>query len=210
MILLTSSVAPVAKHLNENFLKDKEYKSILFIDTAAENYPEDGEWLIADLNSLKEQGYEVDRYSLTNHTRDEIEQKIDQYDIVCMCGGNTFYLLQQMQKTKSLDLIRDFVLSGKPYIGTSAGSIITALDIAPTEKIDSKDEAPELNGTLGLGLVDFIALPHWGSESFRKVYLSDRIERVYNDINHKYVLLNDNQYIHVNKDGYIKIIDVAH
>jgi len=41
-----------------------------------------------------------------------------------MCGGNTTYLLQQMQETGAFDLIVERVHGGKPYIGTSAGSII--------------------------------------------------------------------------------------
>lgn len=208
MILLTSSIATSAKHLYKNFLKDKGYKTILFIDTAAENDTEDVEWLIADLNSLKNQGFQVDRYTLTNHSCNEIREKIDSYDIIYMCGGNTFYLLQQMQKTNSLETIRDAVLNGKPYIGTSAGSIIAAKDIGPTRELESLDLSLELKNTQGLNLVDFIVLPHWGSEGFRDSYLKHELNQIYNELEYKYILLNDNQYIHVNNDGYIKILDV--
>ncbi len=207
MILLTSSIATSAEHLYKNFLQDKNYKTVLFIDTAAENDTEDGDWLIADLDSLKNQDLQVDRYTLTNHSKNEIKEKIDNYDIIYMCGGNTFYLLQQMQKTNSLELIRDEVLDGKPYIGTSAGSLITSKDIAPTERLDTRDEAPDLKDTYGLDLVDFLTLPHWGGDYFRYIYLSERMEKMYDDIDHKYILLNDYQYVHVNEEGYIKILD---
>jgi len=128
MIILTSSVAIVADHLYKNYLFDKDYKMVLFIDTAAE--PEigkvdgDDDWLQADLKSLRDQGYQVDRWSVTDRSREEIESKIDEYDVIYMCGGNTIYLLQQLQKTGSYDLIIEKVRAGKPYIGTSAGSIV--------------------------------------------------------------------------------------
>lgn len=207
MILLTSSIATCVEHLYKNFLKDKGYKTVLFIDTAAENDAEDGEWLITDFKSLEKQGFQIDRYTITGHSRDEIKEKIDNYDIIYMCGGNTFYLLQQMQKTNSLEIIRDEVLAGKPYIGTSAGSLIASKDIAPTERLDTRDEAPDLKDTYGLGLVDFLTLPHWGGDYFRDIYLSERMEKMYDDIYHKYILLNDYQYVHVNEEGYIKIFD---
>jgi len=114
MIILTSSVASVADHLYKNYLADKGYKTILFIDTAAE--PEigkeagDDNWLLADLHSLQHQGYIVDRWSITGKTREEIELKIGEYDVLYMCGGNTIYLLQQLKKTNSFDLIKQKVL----------------------------------------------------------------------------------------------------
>jgi dipeptidase E len=207
MILLTSSIATSAEHLYKNFLQDKNYKTVLFIDTAAENDVEDGDWLIDDLNSIKKQGFEVDRYTLTGHSRNEIEEKISNYDIIYMCGGNTFYLLQQMQKTNSLELIRDVVLTGKPYIGTSAGSLIAAKDIAPTDRLGARELAPDLKDTNGLDLVNFLALPHWGSRHYRDIYLGERMEKMYEDIDHKYILLNDYQYVNVIENGYIKILD---
>jgi len=84
MIILTSSVAPVAKHIYANHLSDKEYESVLFIDTAAE--PEvgkkdgDDDWLQADLRSLSNQGYRVDRWSITDKAKNVIEATLDAYD----------------------------------------------------------------------------------------------------------------------------------
>lgn len=209
MILLTSSVASVADHLYKTFLADKGFKSVLFIETAAElEKDDDDDWKLQDFRSLERQGYKVDAYTVTGHTREEIGKKMDDYDILYMCGGNTFYLLQQLQKTDSLSLIKEKVLAGKTYIGTSAGSIVASPDIAPTQKLDSLVSASELNGTKGLGLVDFLIMPHWGSEHFRDLYMNRRLELAYNDTNHKYIFLNDNQYVHMGENGYIKIIDV--
>lgn len=54
----------------------------------------------------------------------------------------------------------------------------------------------------------FLLMPHWGSEHFRDLYLERRLEKLYTVEHYKYLLLNDNQYVHVNSDGYYKVIDV--
>lgn len=209
MIILTSSVASVAEHLHKNFLVDKNLKTILFIDTAAElEEHKEGGWLFDDLRSLEKQGYTVERYTVSGKTRESISNKVDDFDIIYMCGGNTFYLLQQLQRTGSLEIIKNKVEAGKTYIGTSAGSLIASTDITPAERIDSREQAPDLIDTKGLDLVDFLLMPHWGSEHFRDLYLERRLEKLYTVEHYKYLLLNDNQYVHVNSDGYYKVIDV--
>ncbi|MHB8903587.1 MAG: Type 1 glutamine amidotransferase-like domain-containing protein, partial [Patescibacteria group bacterium] len=69
-------------------------------------------------------------------------------------------------------------------------------------------EAPKLKGYRGLGLVDFVVLPHWGSDHFRSRYLNQRLAHNYN-LKNKLILLNDYQYIEV-KDDWYKIVEVKH
>lgn len=47
-------------------------------------------------------------------------------------GGNTFRLLERMQRTGLVDLIRNRVLAGVPYLGASAGSVIAGPSIRTT------------------------------------------------------------------------------
>lgn len=195
MIILTSSISPVARHIYKNYLSGENYKSILFIDTAAE--PEigkvegDDDWLQADLNSLKEQGYQVDRWSVTDQTRNEAEAKIDEYDIIYVCGGNTIYLLQQLQKTDTFELIKEKVREGKPYIGTSAGSIIAGPKV-PIYLEDSEDI--QLDDYTGFQFTNTIIVPHWGSEHFKKMYLEERLELAYRDTEPPFLLMSDYHY----------------
>lgn len=205
MILLTSSIASVAGHLYKNFLADQNYKSVLFIDTAAEPEIADGdEWLQADLQSLKDQGYQVDRYTVTGKAREEIEKEIDKYDVIYMCGGNTAYLLIQLQKTDSFTLIKEKVRNGKPYIGTSAGSIVAGPEL-PDYFTETAD--PELKSKECFNFVSFIVVPHWGSEHFRDEYVGQRIKLAYKDTQKPLLLLTDKQYVYVNDDGDLQIIN---
>lgn len=207
MIILTSSVASVAEHVYKNYLKDKGYKSILFVDTASEPVIKHGDdWLQADLKSLIDQGYRVDRYSITDKSRADVESKIDDYDILYMCGGNTEYLLKQMQITDTLTLIANKVKEGKTYIGTSAGSIIAG----PYLPDYLLEDGPEPRDRICLNLVNFIIAPHWGSEHFKEDYLGVRIKTIYTESQHPFILLTDHQYIAVEDTGKLQIVDTFH
>lgn len=47
-------------------------------------------------------------------------------------GGNTFVLVHQLYKNKLVEVIKEVVLDGTPYFGTSAGSNICGLTIGTT------------------------------------------------------------------------------
>jgi dipeptidase E len=204
MIFLTSSISGVAGHLYENFLKEKGYSSVLFIDTAAELQRSDDAWLHRDLQSLADQGYSVDRYTVTDKTFEEIERVIDAHDIIYMCGGDTAYLLQQLQITKSFDLIKQKVFGGKPYIGTSAGSIICGTRLPDYFREEDRDRG--LSNTEGFNFVNFTIIPHWGDEYFKERYIGKRLESVYKDTQDPLLLLTDRQYVQVLEGWAVRII----
>jgi dipeptidase E len=208
MLILTSSVASVAKHIHNTYLKDCGHKTILFIDTAAE--PEIGHeegddfWLVADLKSLEDQGYEVERYTVTGKTDLEVREKINSNDIVYMCGGNTKYLLEELKKSGAFSYIKEQVKVGKPYIGTSAGSIVAGPRL-PDYFYDITDTASE--EVLCLNLVNFTLVPHWGSAFFASEYKNGkRLDKVYKETQEPLLLLTDSQYVYVNDDGMVTIV----
>lgn len=47
-------------------------------------------------------------------------------------GGNTFELLDQLYRHELIDVLRNQVENGKPYMGTSAGSNITGVSVRTT------------------------------------------------------------------------------
>ena len=47
-------------------------------------------------------------------------------------GGNTFRLLDRLQRSDLLTLLRDRALDGMPYLGSSAGTVITAPTLGTT------------------------------------------------------------------------------
>lgn len=206
-IFLTSSVNFVAHDIPKYLAKDPRKLKLLFIDTAAEVEKGDLQWLKDDHNSLIKTGFKVTDFTITGKKLNEIRSKLEETDIIYVSGGNQFYLLYHIQQTRCAKLISNLVKKGKIYIGTSAGSIVAGPDIYITRFIDDAKKAKYLNlkSYQGLGLVNFIVLPHWGSEYFKQIYLTRRLN-AYNQ-KYKIILLNDYQYILV-KDNWYQIVSV--
>ena len=208
MVLLTSNTPPVVQDLFERYFKDSNVKTLIFVETAAEIETGGMEWLEADHDAWVSVGLEVARYTITGKDSTQIEKDFAAHDVIYLSGGNTFYLLQQLQKTGAIPIIQKLVTEGKIYIGTSAGSIVAGPDISAVKNLDNESLAPELKGYKGLSLTDIVALPHWGSPYFKDLYLNQRLDHVYNNPVHKIVLLTDNQYLACEDNGSIRIFDV--
>lgn len=205
-IFLASSVNAVAESLAKE-INPAKHPKLIFIDTASEPEERDKSWLRNDRQSLVDAGFEVTDYTITNKASEEIKEKVSQTDVIFISGGNTFYLLEKAQQSNFIPLLKDFVLNqDKIYIGSSAGSVFAGPDIKPVFELDDVTKAPNIKGCEGAQLVDFVVLPHWGSDKFKEKYLNRRVENNFNTKN-KLILLTDNQYVSV-KDDWYKIIDV--
>ncbi|MFA5000507.1 MAG: Type 1 glutamine amidotransferase-like domain-containing protein [Patescibacteria group bacterium] len=205
-IFLTSSVNFVAKDIAKKIGGAKN-RRLLYIYTACELKL--GErWQREDRDALVKAGFVVSDYTVTGQTKMSIAKEVKKADVIYFSGGNTFYLLQQIQLSRSIGIFRNAVKAGKIYIGTSAGSIVAGPDIYPTYRLDNAKQAPKLKGYKGLGLVDFVVLPHWGSRHFKERYLNQRLAHNYNTKN-KLILLNDYQYIEI-KDDWYRIVEIKH
>lgn len=205
-IFLTSSVNRVAGDIAKKLGGAKRWK-LLYIYTACEK--KRGElWEKNDYNALRKAGFEMIEYTFTGQTKEMVRKTLKKVDIIYIGGGNTFYLLEKIQLAHCAALVRESVSKGKVYIGTSAGSIVAGPDISPVKNLDKIKEAPKLKGYQGLGLVDFVVLPHWGSGHFKSRYLSQRLKNNYNTKN-KLILLNDYQYVQAEGE-WQRIVEVKH
>lgn len=206
-LFLTSQINCVAKDIFKK-LGSKNLK-LVFISTAAEaEHPDkDPEWLKMDRQSLIDAGFEVTSYTITNKSAKEIEDELSKYDVIYISGGNTFYLLEKIQQSGFADVLKNQIKDGKFYIGSSAGSIVVGPDTYPLLRQDRIEKAPNLKGYKGIGLVDFVILPHWGREDHKELYFNERLDLAFNSKN-KFIVLRDTQYVEVENDIY-KIVDVG-
>ena len=163
-LFLTSYLAGT-KELVQDFLTQNDIQEILFIPTAA-NVEEYRDYVDEGIAVLKENGYDVTILDVATTPHNKSVQAIKNSACLCISGGNTFYLLQELKRNDLLDLIKQRVRNGTPYIGESAGAIIACPDISYNQIMDDKTIATELTNYSGMGLVDYYVLPHNGEFPF--------------------------------------------
>lgn len=203
-LFLTSASDYVMDDIVTKLPKSPADYNVAFINTAAEVEAGDHWWLQAEKDKLISVGFRVDEFSITDMTPEAIESKLADKQVIYFCGGNTFYLLDQVIKTGCDEIIKRKLSEDVIYMGSSAGSMIVGLHIDLVSKIDDPTKAPNLKSN-GLGIVDFAILPHWGSAEFREGYLKS-FESMYAE-GVKILPLTNFQYLWVNGDS-MKIIQV--
>ena len=91
------------------------------------------------------------------HEFSEPRERIARAEALFIGGGNTFVLLDQLYRENLMQALRDAVLSGTPYLGTSAGSNVTGPSVMTTNDMPIV-HPPSLNA---LGLIPFNLNPHY-------------------------------------------------
>ncbi len=91
------------------------------------------------------------------HTFDNPKQAVQQAEAIFTGGGNTFVLVNALYQLDIMDTMREVVLKGTPYMGTSAGSNIAGQTMQTTN--DMPIVYPPSFRTLGL--IPFNINPHY-------------------------------------------------
>ena len=159
-------------------------KRLVFIPTAARHkMPAEERAALDHINALDKNallnlGFIVEELEVSDESCEVVEQRISAADAIFVCGGSTFFLLQELKRKGADKLIANHIKQGKLYMGTSAGSLLVQKDIIAEEGVEDPALGPELNGdTSALGLVDFYMYVHYGShfwgdddECYEKLY----------------------------------------
>ena len=134
-------------------LKDKK---VVYITTASDGeMNDDKSWMDEEYKTILNLG--IDEFNITEYKIGS-EIKINDFDIIYMMGGNTFYLLDVIRKTQFNKTILDFINKGKIYIGSSAGSEIlgNSIDVA----LGYDENNVNMVDFTGLKIVDGLIVPH--------------------------------------------------
>ena len=91
------------------------------------------------------------------HTFENPEEAINNAKGVFVGGGNTFVLVSQLYKNNVMQVLREAVFNGLPYLGTSAGSNICGTTMGNTN--DMPIMYPPSFKTLGI--IPFNINPHY-------------------------------------------------
>ena len=209
-LFLASYFTGVAELLPDFVGEDISGKKVVFIPTAA-LYPWVGEekadldeLVSTDRAALQSLGLIVEELDIASACSEAIEKTIANTDYIFVCGGDSFYLMQELRRKGADKLIIEHIKKGKLYMGTSAGSLIMQKDIVD-DGIEKPEFAPDLNGDFSaLGIIDFYLYVHYGSHYWGDD--DEYIRKFYDKLN--YVKISDKQAVTVNGDG-IQIVTAS-
>lgn len=157
-ILLTSiglSSPQVHNYINDS-VRNKQNKKVAVITTAAKN-KELNKYSILAHDQFKELGFKIVEFR-------DLEKKPNDFhlfDIIYVCGGNTFYLLNFARETNFKEIITRHLEEGKLYIGVSAGCIVLGPSIKIAEDLTGDKNTINLKDLSGLQLIKEYILPHY-------------------------------------------------
>lgn len=142
-------------------------KTVTFIPTAA--LPDKLDFHIKySRELLSKMGLIVDELEISTATHLDIGNKLENNDYIYVTGGNTFFLLQEMNKSGAGNLIKEQINAGKLFIGESAGAILLAPDIEYSKDTDNPLAAPQLKTFEALNMIDFYPVPHYKNDPLKE------------------------------------------
>ena len=196
-ILLMSYLAGT-KAIVEKYLSKMTDKKITFIPTAG-NVEEYTGFIDEGVGMLKELGYEIEIVDIAKYEEEVLKGKFLKAECICISGGNTFYLLQELKRKNLTELLSGRIKEGMFYMGESAGAMIMSKDIVYSQIMDDKNAATELKDYFGLNVFKYYILPHIGEYPFKETaqetldFYKDKIDLIPIN-NREAVLVKDNGY----------------
>lgn len=195
---LTVAIVPTASDPIE-WVPEKEGDQIK--DYVYKLVPETEQQNSTRILSLREawekKGYRVVIADLKEDTT-ELKKKLECVDVIDVTGGDSNYLLDWAKKSKLDTYLGELLNKGAVYVGTSAGSALVNPDIGltwwePDWKLDH----------VGLGIVDFIVVPHQKESDEQK-----SMEQLTKRRAHLQTLINFPWRVYLLQDGQaIKVVD---
>ena len=114
------------------------------------------------------------------HEYTDTKAAIQAADGVFTGGGNTFVLLNELYKIDLIELLRQRIREGMPYMGTSAGSNITGLTIGTTNDMPIV-YPPSFDA---LQLLPFNLNPHYLDPDVNSTHMGETRETRINEFHH--------------------------
>jgi dipeptidase E len=157
LLLISNSTNPGESYLYypgkniKDFLGHKPLK-VLFIPYAAITFSYD-EYEEKVSARFRELGYEI----VSIHHFENKIAVVKQSEAIAVGGGNTWQLLKMLRDNNLIEIVRQKVLEGTPYIGWSAGSNVAC----PTIKTTNDMPVVEPDSFESFNLIPFQINPHY-------------------------------------------------
>ena len=140
--IFLTSCGIINEDIKNKFNKKIENKSVdklkvLYITTASDGEVDDKSWMDNEYKTILNLG--IKEENIIEYKIGESNANIEDFDIMYMMGGNTFYLLDVIRNNNFDNEIKKFINDGKIYIGSSAGSEILGISISPALGYDDNN-----------------------------------------------------------------------
>lgn len=159
-ILLASNGKAAIELLLKTTDKPPKELKVAWITTAKKGV-DDLTYLSDRIKHTKGLGLKLEEIDLDNYKQETLREKLINYDVVFVDGGNTFYLLKAVKKSGFDKIIVELLERDIIYVGSSAGAYI----MCPTIEISTwiKPIWPKfgVNDYSAIGLVPFIFKAHY-------------------------------------------------
>ncbi|PKM93105.1 MAG: hypothetical protein CVU84_17500 [Firmicutes bacterium HGW-Firmicutes-1] len=158
-----------------------------------------------DISDLKQLGFLVELLDLRYYFNKqiELEERIREYDLIWISGGNSFVLLQAM-KLSGFDVIIKKYYEEKVdivYGGFSAGVCVLGPTLKGIHLVDDQTEKPygEQHAVIwdGLGILDYVIVPHYKSDHFESEEMDEVIQ----------YLIDNKMFFIALRDGEVIVIE---
>lgn len=161
-LLLTSTGLSSPNVLNKflEIIDDTKNKRVAIVTTAAEGKETNKYSQLAN-KQFVDLGFSiVDFVDLeTDPAKD-----LSMYDIVYVCGGNTFKLLKSARVANFKNSVESLLKKGGVYIGVSAGSIIIGPSVEIANEVQPDPNTVGLSDFTGFGIINITVMPHYSPE----------------------------------------------
>ncbi len=101
--------------------------------------------------------FKILNLEIIDYTDEDLRESLEKCDGIFAGGGNTFLLLNKLYKYSLIDILKNKINSGIPYLGTSAGSNICCMTIGTTNDMP----IVHVKSLEALGIIDFNINPHY-------------------------------------------------
>jgi dipeptidase E len=190
MYLLLTSNGITSKKIEKSFLKllnKKPQNSKIFIIHSI-SLKEDFIFLDFATKELTNLGISKKNITYFNLTKEKLNSNLSNFDVFYVCGGNTFFILNQMKKSKVFKELLKLFPTKKIYLGVSAGSIIAGPEIKIAGWGSEADENQiKLKNFKSLNFTNLSIFPHYKNK------LKKEVQEFQKKVKYKVIPLKDKE-----------------
>jgi dipeptidase E len=191
LFLTSAGLTPeTTKYFLELLGKNPKGMDLCYIPTASDP-SEDKRYVKKNQDRLHKLGFKITNVDIKTSS---LTNAINDFNIVFVEGGNTFYLLKHVRDSGFDSAIKKFLDRGGIYVGSSAGSMIAGLNIESAGWKHTNRNIVDLKDLTAMKLVPFVISVHVDDKNI------GLIRRCASKVSYPVIALTDQQALLVDGD----------